>query len=212
MRTTLLVLCAAATIAGCAIGKPVPQPTTYIVEPPTDEHAPQAKESAPVRMGTVRVAPSFSGSALVYRLDDVRYAADPYHAFIAEPAAMLGSSITEWLARDGTSMGGTRPKEGAAIYVLDATVSELYGDFRPGQSPAAVMTMRFALIDSQSDVRPRTVLERTISHRVDLSQSSPDALVRGYGVALAAILQELDAELDKDAIARRTASTLDHRR
>ena len=203
MRTTLLAACAALTLAGCAIGKPIPQPTTYVMEPAIDAHASSvARRSAPMRVGTVRVAPSFSGNALVYRLDDVRYAADPYHAFIAEPGAMLSGRIAEWLARTGTSSGGG---SGSTVYVLDATVSELYGDFRAGQNPAAVMSMRFALIDPQSDVRPRTMLERTIERRVDLPQGSPDALVRGYGVALAEILEQLGAELYERDIGQETA-------
>jgi len=197
MKIMLLAACAL-TMAGCAIGKPIPQPTTYVMEPAIDAPVSSvARRPVPIRVGTVRVAPSFSGNALVYRLGDVRYAADPYHAFIAEPGAMLGGRIAEWLGRSGTSVLRTHADGGATAYVLDVTVTELYGDFRVGHIPAAAMTMRFALIDAQSGVRPQTMLDRTISRHVDLPQSSPEALVRGYGVALAGILEQLGAELDE---------------
>ncbi|HTO46543.1 MAG TPA: hypothetical protein VML91_02795, partial [Burkholderiales bacterium] len=81
-----------------------------------------------------------------------------------------------------------------APYVLEATVAELYGDFREGRPPAAVLTVQFALID-QAGARPRVVRERTIASRVDLPQASPDALVRGYGKALAEVLSQLAPEL-----------------
>jgi cholesterol transport system auxiliary component len=73
-------------------------------------------------------------------------------------------------------------------------VTELYGDFRPGRAPAAVLAVQFALID-QTGARPKAVLERSIARRIDIPQASPDALVRGYGDALAEILAELSTDL-----------------
>jgi len=146
-------------------------------------------------MGSVRVAAPYARSELVYRLDDVRYASDPYHTFVAEPGAMLGSRMAEWLDRAGpfslvAQPGSARP----ASYVLEASVAELYGDFRAGQPPAAVLAVQFALID-QGGVRPRVLYERSIARRVDLPKASPEVLVRGYGTALAEILAQVASEL-----------------
>src|SRR5262249_7449030 len=82
--------------------------------------------------------------------------------------------------------GGARPRPS----VLEATVAELYGDSRGGRPPAAVLSVQFALID-QAGARPKVVHERTIAARVDLPRASPDALVDGYGKALAEILSQL---------------------
>jgi uncharacterized lipoprotein YmbA len=147
-------------------------------------------------MGYVRVAALYAGNALVYRLDDVRYASDPYNAFVVEPGAMLGSRIAEWLNTVGpfstvVQPGSSRP----APYVLEPTVIDLYGDFRDGMPPAAVLAMQFTLID-QSVARPIVIYERTIARRVDLPKASPDALVRGYSMALADILAQIAQELD----------------
>ena len=146
-------------------------------------------------MGNVQVAAAYAGSALVYRLDDVRYAADPYHAFVADPGAMLGNQIAQWLDHAGpfstvAQPGSTQP----AAYVLEATVTELYGDFREGRAPAAVLTVQFALID-QTSARPKVTYERTITRRIELIHASPDALVGGYGTALAQILSQVTLEL-----------------
>ncbi|HTB66529.1 MAG TPA: ABC-type transport auxiliary lipoprotein family protein [Steroidobacteraceae bacterium] len=182
------------SLAACALGRPIPQATTYIVDP-AGEIAPVPRRPERLRMGQVRVAAAYAGSGLVYRLDEVRYAIDPYHAFVADPGAMLGGRIAEWLDRTGpfstvSPPGSAQP----APYVLDATVEELYGDFRAGAGPAAVLCVQFALID-QASARPKVVYERTIASRVRLQTASPDALIGGYGTALAQILSQVAVDL-----------------
>jgi cholesterol transport system auxiliary component len=157
-------------------------------------------------MGNVRVAAAFAGSALVYRLDEVRYAADPYHAFVADPGAMLGNQMAQWLDRAGpfnsvAQPGSTQP----ASFVLEATVAELYGDFREGRAPAAVMTVQFALIE-QVSTRPKVIYERTITRRIDLPKTSPDVVVHGYGTALTQILSELALDLEAVILRQERAS------
>lgn len=177
-------------LASCAIGKPTPQATTYVIEPPPPIPA-AARRAETLRMGKVRVAPAFSGKALVVRVDEVRYAADFYNAFIAEPGDLVGARMAEWLERAGpfktVIQPGTRTP---ASYVLEATVTELYGDFRPGKPPAAVLTVQFSLVDLRGTTL-KVRLERTIGRRITLTEASPEALVQGYGKALAEILAEL---------------------
>ena len=201
--STRLVLAAGTmlALAACSIGKPIPQATTYVVEPPASTPTPAAqRRPETLRMGNVRVAAAFAGNALVYRADDVQFVADPYNAFIAEPAAMLGNRMAEWLDRAGPFKSVAQPGSARPTpYVLEASVTELYGDFRPGKTPAAVMTAQFALID-QTGARPKLVLERTIASRVDISDASPDALVKGYGKALAEILGKLTPDLQSAGV------------
>jgi uncharacterized lipoprotein YmbA len=198
-KRAALAAFAALTLTACAIGKPVPQATTYVVDAPMAPPASRAaRRPETLRMGNVHVAAAYAGNGLVYRLDDVQYTSDPYHAFIAEPGAMLANQIAEWLDRAGpfdtvALPGSTRP----ARYVLEATVAELYGDFREGRPPAAVLAMQFALID-QAGARPQVVYESTIARRVDLPRASPDALVRGYGKALEEILSQLLPEISAE--------------
>jgi len=187
--------CAALALVACSIGKPIPAPNTYVVQPPAPKSETSiASDAESLRIGNVRVAAAYAGNALVYRVDDVRFTSDPYSRFIAEPGTMLGDQMAAWLARAGpfavTGPESTLP----AHYLLEATVTELYGDFRPGRVPAAVLAVQFALID-QTGARPKAVLERSIARRVDLPQALPDSLVRGYGDALAEILSELSTDL-----------------
>ena len=188
--------CAALALAACSIGKPIPQANTYVVKPPVPEGVPSvASRAESLRVGNVRVAAAYAGNALVYRTDDVRLISDPYSRFIAEPGAMLGDQIAEWLGRAGPFRTVIDPESTlSAHYVLEATVTALYGDFRPGRVPAAVLAAQFALVD-QTGPRPQPVLERVIARRVELPRASPDALVRGYGDALAEILGELSTDI-----------------
>jgi uncharacterized lipoprotein YmbA len=152
------------TLAACSIGKPIPQANTYVVEPPLPAaKTAVAQRPETLRMGNVRVAAAFADRALVHRSDDVRFTADPYEVFIADPAAMLGNRMAIWLHRAGAFKAVAPPGSAQwAPYVLEATVTELYGDFRAGQPPAAVMAVQFVLIDV-SGVRPKTVFESTIA-------------------------------------------------
>jgi uncharacterized lipoprotein YmbA len=148
-----------------------------------------------LRVGGVHVVAAYAGTPLIYRVDDVKFTTDPYHVFIADPGRMLADQMTAWLDRSGPFKTVADPESGStAPYVLEATVTELYGDFRPGQTPAAVLAMRFTLID-QTGARPKTSFERTLDRRVNLPRTAPDALVRGYGEALAGILTELTTDL-----------------
>jgi uncharacterized lipoprotein YmbA len=186
--------CAALALAACSIGKPIPVPDTYVVQPPAPEAPWAASATESLRIGNVRVAAAYAGNALVYRMDEVRFTSDPYSRFIAEPGTMLGDQIAAWLARTGRFAVAGPESTLPAHYLLEATVTELYGDFRPGRAPAAVLAVHFALID-QTGARPKAVLERSIARRIDLPQASPDALVRGYGDALAQVLAELSTDL-----------------
>ena len=182
------------TIAACSIGRPLPPVTTYVVDPPPPAPAKERRPEA-LRMGTVRVNPAFAGRALVYRMDDVKFTADFYHTFIAEPDPMLGGRMAEWLDRAGPFKTVAQP--GGAVpapFALEAVVTELYGDFRPGQPPAAVVTVQFTLVDLSSPATA-VVFERFIGRRIALPEAAPDALVRGYGQALSEILTELSVQL-----------------
>lgn len=197
IKPSALAICATLIVGGCSIGKPIEQPTTYIIEPPPASNT-LPRRSDTLRMGDVSVAAAFSGSALVYRLDDVRFVSDPYNVFIADPAAMIGSRMADWLDRAGpfkaVAQPGSTQSAKSAPYVLEATVTELYGDARKNTAPAAVMTVQFAVVSTAS-TRMTTVYERTISRRVEIDQAAPGPLVRGFGIALGEILSEVRGDL-----------------
>lgn len=196
LKSIALTSSVALVLAACSIGKPVPQARTYLVEPAAPAGRLSGMHGSEVaHMGNVRVAAAFAGSGLVYRTDDVTFVSDPYEAFIADPRAMLGNQMASWLNRAGPFKAVTQPDSMLpARYTLEANVTELYGDFRPGRPPAAAVAVQFILIDVDA-VNSGRVFEQTIARRVALEHASPDALVRGYGKAVSEILSEVAAEL-----------------
>ena len=208
----LLAACLSMSLVGCSIGRPMPEVTKYIVDLPVDAVSSSDRRlRGTLRMGNVRVAAAFASSALIYRFDDVHYVSDPYHAFMVSPGEMLGSRIAAWLDQVGPFRAVAQPGTAQpASYVLEASVTELYGDFRKGQPPAAVMAMQLAVID-QSSARPKLVYGRSLSRRIELSAASPEALVHGYGAALADTLAQVVVELGEQidaALARRRSSSV----
>lgn len=199
MRSKRALLCAAiaVTIAGCSIGRPIMAPTTYIVDVPSSRSRTDVRIEESVRIGNVRIAAPFGKDRLIYRLDDVRYIADPYNAFAADPREILSNRVAEWLQHSGpfssvAPPGSTRP----SAYVLEMFVSEMYGDFREGIPAAAVLVIEVALID-QRGARPQVMYARSMRQSVPLATSSAGDLVRGYGIALSDALALLTAEVDE---------------
>ena len=198
MKTASAVLAAllGLLLTACSLGQPQQSPTTFVVEPPPPAgrlSSAFGRETA--RMGAVRVTGGFAGAALVYRRDDVTFVSDPWNAFITDPAAMLGSRIASWLDVAGPFRAVVQPGSNQTTrYAVEATVTELYGDFRPGEAPAAVLTIQFALVDATA-LRTTTLFERTYSRRVTLPAAAPAALARGFGQALGEMLTALVPDL-----------------
>jgi cholesterol transport system auxiliary component len=186
------VVGAALIISGCSIGRPIPTVTTYSIEPPpAPADTPKPARPERLRVERVRVAAPYDRTSLVYRLSAVRYMSDPYHALLDDPGPMVGNRIAQWLAAAALFKTVDGPGGAAAPpWVLETTVTDLYGDFEAGDgNPAAVMSIRFTVID-ESGGRPRVAYQRSLSRRAPLSRGSPEALVQGYGTALGAILTE----------------------
>ena len=80
-------------LAACSLERPLPEATTYSIEPTTAAAAPVTRRPETLRIGSVRVASVFDSRELVYRLDDVRFSTDFYNRFIAPPGPMLGTRM-----------------------------------------------------------------------------------------------------------------------
>lgn len=131
----------------------------------------------------------------MYRTDDVRYEADFYNEWFVSPNAMLTEQVMNWLTNAGLFqyvMDSSAPL--SATRILDGTVTALYGDYR-ATSPKAVLGLQFFLIDqaaSPADI----VWHQEYRQEVEVTERSPEALVRGWNAALRLILTALDEDLN----------------
>ena len=141
------------------------------------------------------VSPRFEGKELVYRTGDTRYESDFYNAWFVSPSAMLTQQIQNWLrqARLFEHVVAT-PSYLDATHILEGTVTSLYGDYRQQGGQKAVVGMQIVLIEDTS-TRTAIVFQRDYQQMVELTETSPDELTRGWNEGLQQIFMALEEDL-----------------
>jgi hypothetical protein len=155
-----------------------------------------ARSQRVVSIRSLRVAAPFEDRSLIYRMGDFSYNADPYAEFLVSPADSLRPPIRNWMRQSGLFRTVVEP--GSALRpntMAEITVLELYGDFRRPQEPAAVLSLRFVLLDSPEGIPGKLAFEQEYSRRVVLKARNAHALMAGWNEALSQILAQLGSDL-----------------
>ena len=187
----LLVFC-----SGCvSLERSYPDQHYFVIEVKRNVNPSTMPGSGVVEVADVQISPRYTGKSFVYRTSDARYESDFYNQFLVAPAAL----ITEELRKGLTQSQVFRHVIGSSnqlqpTHVLQAAVSGLYGDFRNGSAPKAVLEMEFFLT-KEADGRSQIVMEKSYAKTVDVSRRTPEGLVRGWSQALEEILTALVADL-----------------
>jgi ABC-type uncharacterized transport system auxiliary subunit len=193
---------------GC-VSRPTRLPSeTFDFAPSTGSTAKQGDSRPAVVLRTIRVVAAFAGEDFVYRASDYRYERDPYAHFLSSPELLIRTVVSDDLQASGLFQAVVGA--GSAIMThtfAEISVRQLYGDFRPGRPPAAVIALRFLLIQSPRGI---PLWERTIVRRIPIRERSASALMRGWNAGLRQILAEAAPLLakqirDADQAAEKTA-------
>jgi len=190
----VLLAVIAFTLLACAPTRP-PIDTANWLLAPERTGAPRTMQSPLwLKMGSFSVTTPFDTKSLVYRLGDQRYEKDFYNAYISTPSNMLSNATRQWLDQSGifriTVAQGT---SFFPFYTLQATIDELYGDYRG--KPEAVVSVQFFLTVTNPNIPTPLITAKRYTQRVALANNLPQTLVLGQQQALAAILQQLEADL-----------------
>ena len=141
------------------------------------------------------VSPGFEGKELVYRTGNTRYESDFYNAWFLSPSAMLTQQMQDWLRQAQLfEHVVASPSYLDATHIMEGAVTALYGDYRQQGGRKAVVGMHIVLIEDHS-TRPAIVFQRDYQQLVELTETSPDALTRGWNQGLEKIFMTLEADL-----------------
>lgn len=149
-----------------------------------------------VSIRSLRVAAPFDDRSLVYRVGDFSYTADPYAEFLVSPAESLRPPIRSWMRQ--SELFRTVVEPGSALKpntMAEITVLELYGDFRRPTEAAAILRLRFVLLDSPDGIPEKLAFEGEYSRRVSLKARNANTLMAGWNQALDQILAQLGSDL-----------------
>ena len=182
------------TLLACAPTRPATETANWLVAPERTGLPRIMQSPVWLMMGTFSVETPFDGKSLVYRVGEQRYEKDAYNAYIATPSNMIANASRQWLDQSGifriTVAQGT---SFFPFYTLQATVDELYGDYRA--KPEAVVSVQFFLTVTNPNLTNPLITAKRYTQRVALANSLPQTLVLGQQQALAEILQQFEADL-----------------
>ena len=182
------------TLLACAPTRPAIETTNWLVAPERTGSPRKMQSPLWLKMGAFSVAAPFDTKSLVYRLSDQQYEKDFYNTYIASPSSMFSNAARQWLDQSGvfrlTVAQGT---SFFPFYTLQASIDELYGDYRG--KPEAVVSVQFFLTVTNPNLPTPLITAKRYTQRVALANNLPQTLVLGQQQALAAILQQLEADL-----------------
>jgi uncharacterized lipoprotein YmbA len=177
-------------LAGClGLAREAPDLQTFAIEVEREPAKARASQSV-VLVEPVRVAAMFAGKPFVYRTAPHTWTSDYYRGFLARPEDTLTAAARAWLAAAGFQVVAPGSRV-APTHALEIEVAQLYGDYG-GAPDQAVLALRATLVSAAQE---RVLWQRSYRSAPELSDRAPATLAAGFGTALRAVLDQLEADL-----------------
>ncbi len=162
-------------------GIPVPPPV-----------APAPGATLLLALPSPEVAAAFDRIAFVYRTGESTFETDPYAQLLASPRELLGEALRGHLQASGLFRDVGRSARGADL-VVRVTVTEMYGDFRRSDAPAAFLSLRVTVFGPGKAAGP--LLSKGYSRSEPIPARRPADLAAGIDRAVTRIAAGLAADL-----------------
>jgi hypothetical protein len=143
----------------------------------------------------VQIAAPFEGRSFVYRTGEFSYVRDSYAEFLEPPTEELMAPMRGWLRGNGDFSAVV--EAGSALKpdtLVEVSVSQLFGDFRQPERPAAILTMRFVFFDAANGVPEKAIFQQEYSRNIPLSTPTAAGLMEGWERALSEILAQVSSD------------------
>ena len=196
----IVILTGTMLSGGCSLKKQYPAKHSFLIEAQRAGEARTAAASGVLRVRNLQIAAPFEGKGFVYRTSGLGYQTDFYHEFLVAPRSLITEQTRQWLGASGLFRYVLDPASKAdATHSLEGNVSALYGDYRNGASPKAVLAVEFFLVNDQP-ASPEIVFHKSYRQEVSLENRAPETLAKGWGKALEQILSGLEQDLAKASL------------
>ena len=196
MRRLAPIILAAAVLCGCASG-PGWQRRAFAFTSPADPPTTNAETNI-VALSRVSISPLFQSRSFTYRTAENSYEQDPYAGFLIPPERALAESIRASMRAGGVFGRVVEPGSGLApTLVVEASVDELYGDFRQASKPVATMEIHFICYEVKDGIPGRIVLDKVCARETPLAGKTAAALMAAWDADLRQIMEEINSEYAK---------------
>ncbi len=182
-------------LSGCLrLETPHPPKTAYLLSAQRNAPITESLSHRILQIDPFESAPCCLGRSFVYRRGEQIWLNDYYHEFFTAPPAMLTEISRLWMQKSGLFGQVAATGYPPPSHLLRGRIVNLYGDYRPGKPPAAVLQLEFSFWDLQAGA-PRDPLHRSYHRRLVLEDRQPETLVKAWSEALVEILGELETTL-----------------
>jgi ABC-type uncharacterized transport system auxiliary subunit len=195
-----ILIASVCLLTGC-LARPHLDKQSFVFAPPPRSAPKTVAGKRVLGIRSLEIAAPFEGRAFVYRTGEFSYDRDPYAEFMVHPAEGLVSPICGWWREAGGFNAVT--ESGSALKpdtLVEIRVSQLYGDFRQSERAAAILTMRFVFLDAPNGVPGKVILQREYTREIPLKARTAEALIEGWNVALAQILESTMQDFGQAAV------------
>ena len=190
---TGLLLAAICGLTGC-LSRPALNKQTFAFDAPAISAANAVVGDRVLDIRSLQIAVPFDSRSFVYRTGEFSYVRDPYAGFLEPPVEEMAAPVRSWLRGGGF---GTVTEAGSVLKpdtLVEITISQLFGDFRPSEHPAAVLTIRFVFFDASNGLPGKVILQQAYSRRIPLDAPTAATLMDGWNRALTEILAEVSSD------------------
>ncbi len=200
MRSLTIGLILAVTVAlsGCsAFSKEYPDKRYFSLHVVRSGEERVPLDNLVLKVRQFEVSRSYEGQELIYRQGELDWASDYYNALFVPPADLLTEATIRWIeasrlfAQVVPQTSRLKP-----THYLEGFLASFYGDYSDPANRRAVVEIGFLLMDERN-LDSLVAYQGVFKREEPLADDSVEELIRAYERAIAGILSELDAGLDK---------------